>query len=132
MSDKRITYDDFAAISWASFVSFAFRTPGFRDAFVADGGKLAKPATSPIDHMIDAATGHVESEIADFVLWATRKHFGMRYAPRGYRDSVASKRKRICRHRNWNMEADGGARCLGTGCTKTMTKAEVDAATEAS
>lgn len=80
-------------IMWAGFVQFAFGEPGFREAFTAATGlTFPKPATTPIDALVDNACGVHNAVLAKFVEWVTREHWGIEYAPKAYRDELEAQR----------------------------------------
>ena len=92
MSDPAEDYIN--GIMWAGFIRFAFAEPSFREAFTAETGlRFMDPPKSAIEAMVDEATGVTnmrELTIKKFVEWATKKHYGLEYAPQSYRDSLAT------------------------------------------
>ena len=72
---------------WGSFVGWAWSEPKMRAAFTKDTGIVLSGSTarSPLDAMIDTATGRADHEAHEFVKWVTREHWGMDYAPAAFR-----------------------------------------------
>ena len=87
-----MTEDDFNAIAWRDFVAFAWGEPGMREAFTAATGIAIMPAArTPIDAMIDVASGSQAKTMAAFIEWVTRAHWGIDHAPKAYRDALAKR-----------------------------------------
>lgn len=80
------TEDDFAAIMWRGFITFAWGHAPIREQFIAETG-LTLPAapTNAIEAMIDDATGGQTEVLERFVAWVTHNHWGDDYAPEAYR-----------------------------------------------
>lgn len=54
------------------------------------GLKLYTPATSPIEAMVDKATGfNHEGNLNAFAMWATKELWGQEYAPAKMREALA-------------------------------------------
>lgn len=63
-------------IAFRDFVNFAYRTPEMLEAFKLHSGiDLAAKAT-PIDAMIDDATGKTEADMQKFLDWLIEFHWG--------------------------------------------------------
>ena len=86
-----MTLDDFNAIAWRDFVLFAWAEPNIRAQFTAATGLRVTPATSPIDVLVDDATGATASVLTKFVEWVTREHWGIEHAPLAYQHAIANK-----------------------------------------
>ena len=77
---------DLMAGAWAAFIQWAAGEPEMRAAFTADTGEVfLSPPTSPIEDMIDKATGAREANREAFVEWVTREYWGLDEAPESYR-----------------------------------------------
>lgn len=78
--------------AWYSFISWAWRFPEMRAEFERDTGtKLLPQARSGIEQLVDKVTGAAAGETAAFVEWATRKHWGLKSAPKLYQQSLRKK-----------------------------------------
>jgi hypothetical protein len=87
-----VTEDDLNSIMWAGFLKFALSEPKMRKAFTdATGVAFLSPPKNAIEAMIDDASGARDDVIAKFVEWVTREHWGIEYAPKAYRDSLAAR-----------------------------------------
>lgn len=79
-ADQRIAYPDdpLMAVAWLSFVSWAARHRETLAAYEADTGKrlvFSRPR-SPIDRMIDEATGYERESMESFVDWVNAELWG--------------------------------------------------------
>jgi hypothetical protein len=84
--------DAFMEAAWYSFISWAWGFPEMRAEFEHDtGARLLPQARSGIEQIVDKATGAAADEAAAFVEWATRKHWGLRVAPKLYQQSLRKK-----------------------------------------
>lgn len=89
----------FNEIAWRDFITFAFDQPEARAAFEAESGmKWRSAPSSPLDAMIDKATGYDAQSAADeyvkaFTLWATRTQWGVEYAPAKIREELEGARE---------------------------------------
>ncbi len=76
---QRVVYPDspFHAIAWRDCLAWAIENPEIRTAFMAET-RIAFPnsAQTPIDHMVDAATGRDEFVIQRFIEWFNRMIWG--------------------------------------------------------
>ena len=80
--------------AWAAFVRWAFQQAELRQRFTAETGiRLYSPPKSPIDALIDQATGAPttisERDLNAFVKWATVELWGLDDAPEAYRKEIA-------------------------------------------
>ncbi len=87
-----MTEEDFMAIAWRDFILWAASEPEMRKAFREATGKIfLPPPNSGLEAMIDEATGVQETQetnMAAFVEWVTREHWGFDYAPAAYQRAV--------------------------------------------
>lgn len=81
---------DFGYPAWRGYVEWAFKQPEAQEAFTAETGLLwPAAATSPLDQMIDEATGATDKTVEAFVLWASRQ-WGIEECPQAIRDAARS------------------------------------------
>lgn len=91
MSDSPDVIDEremFRQIAWRDFLVFAIQEPGVIKQYEQATGKKFNLARTPLDVMIDKATGYEDSMVADFVRWVTINHYGIDEAPESYRASI--------------------------------------------
>jgi hypothetical protein len=81
---------DVMAPAWAGFVQYAITDERVVEQFERETGVKFSVATTPIDRMIDEATGRVETDIEKFVLWVTERYWGVEYAPEAIREKIAA------------------------------------------
>lgn len=62
--------------AWLAFVQWAIGEEGARAAFERETGAKWSPPKNGLERMIDEATGHAESYVADFAEWITRNEWG--------------------------------------------------------
>jgi hypothetical protein len=74
---------DYMTDAWLGFVLFAAGEVQVCEQFKKDTGLVFKAATSPLDQMIDKATGHDEHLIREFVLWINKTLWGPINEPDG-------------------------------------------------
>lgn len=82
--------DDLSAIAWRDFILFAFNDPDCRKAFTEATGIQLGGDRSPIEAMIDSATGS-DGGASAFVEWVTREHWGIEHAPKAYREEIEAR-----------------------------------------
>lgn len=78
--------------AWASFVQWAWSEPKMQEAYEADTREklMVRVGSSPLDRMIDAATGYdknCDAQMVRFVDWVTIHHWGEKDAPEAWRRS---------------------------------------------
>ena len=62
--------------AWIGCIIFAVQTPEIVAEFRQDTGLQWRPATSPIDRMIDEATGREKEFVVEFVKWVNVNLWG--------------------------------------------------------
>lgn len=72
---------NFTDIAWRDFINFAAREPGIIAQFNAETGGNYGASVTPIEAMIDDATGKLAKDTSEFVLWVTERHWGIDEAP---------------------------------------------------
>lgn len=87
--------DFFQELAWRDFMTFAIGHKEFLDQFEKETGrKPPTPAKSPMDAMIDEATGHQEKSMKQFTdafaIWATVNLWGVEFAPAKMRKVIES------------------------------------------
>ena len=76
---KKLAYrnDPIMAAAWLSACQVGFERPEIRALFEADRGRpLSSPPKTPIEAMIDQATGAARAEAEEFVEWFNREVWG--------------------------------------------------------
>ena len=74
---KRIPSDPLMAVTWRDCLVWAASEDGFRARFEADTGmKLPKSSSSPLDKMIDEATGFDKAIAEAFIDWFNENVWG--------------------------------------------------------
>lgn len=82
-------YELVATGAWSGFIHFAWSNVGLRAQFTAvTGVRLAQK--TPIEVVIDKATGYRSEAVARFVEWATVALYGLDGAPRAIREAIAA------------------------------------------
>jgi hypothetical protein len=81
-------------IAWRDFVVWAFGQKEIISVFNKKTRNQLLCKKSPIDFMIDEATGKTESDIEQFVFWVTKELWGMKYAPQKMKEMALSMRKK--------------------------------------
>jgi hypothetical protein len=74
---------DYMTDAWLGFILFAGGETLICEQFKKDTGLTFQAATSPLDQMIDKATGHDEHLIREFVLWVNKALWGPMDGPDG-------------------------------------------------
>lgn len=95
LDEARIGRQDFMDAAWYSFVIWASKKPEMLAEYAEATGKNFGSGPSPIDRLIDRATGHkpdVQKEAEDFMLWVTEHHWGIDDAPDGIKQLAKEKR----------------------------------------
>lgn len=69
-------------VAWSDYLAFAVQSEEVKQAFERETG-IAFPAVpeSPLDAMIDDATGYRDAVIRDFAYWATLTQWGEEGVP---------------------------------------------------
>jgi hypothetical protein len=84
-----MTIDEFHTLAWRDFILFAFAEEDIRIAFTrATGVPLPLPAATPVQAMVDAATGAGGDVLEQFVEWVTRNLWGIDEAPVAYQQHL--------------------------------------------
>lgn len=88
-----LSEDDFQTLAWRDFILFAWDSPEMRAAFEKSTKlKLLNPPVSPLEAMIDKATGASEDVasvyVQSFIAWVTVWHWGLEEAPAAYREEL--------------------------------------------
>ncbi len=84
-----MTGDEFNTLAWRDFVMFAWQQDEMRRAFTASTGvTLPSGSRTPIEAMVDEATGAQADALAAFMRWVTVEHWGLEHAPQTYRDEI--------------------------------------------
>lgn len=78
----------FRQIAWRDFLIFAIGEPKIVEQYETATGKKLDLAKTPMDRMIDKATGREDAMVADFVEWVTINHYGIDEAPESYRAMI--------------------------------------------
>ncbi len=80
VKNQRIAYPDdpLMAIAWLSFLRVSIQQPQVIAAYEAERGRPFTFARmrSPIERMIDDATGFTDSELDDFIDWLNEEVWG--------------------------------------------------------
>jgi hypothetical protein len=88
-----VTEDDFNAIAWRDFILFAFNDSDCRKAFTEATGIQLGVDRSPIEALVDSATGS-DGGAGAFVEWVTREHWSIEHAPKAYREEIKARSRR--------------------------------------
>jgi hypothetical protein len=75
--------------SWGGFIDWAWRSAEVRRDFTAATGVVLDRRT-PIEAMVDRATGYDVTAVARFVEWVTVELWGIEGAPRAAREAIAA------------------------------------------
>lgn len=75
-------------IAWRDFINFAAQHDEIVAQFNHETGSSFMLPGSPIELMIDGATGKVEADAKAFVFWVTKWHWGLEYAPEKLRREI--------------------------------------------
>lgn len=73
------------AQAWADFIMWAAKQAELRAAFKTDTGRSMNRRGSPLEEMIDAATGKDSDDAMAFAVWVTRTQWGWDDAPASFR-----------------------------------------------
>ena len=65
------------AQAWVDCLRWSVTEPGMVAAFQAQTGCVWTPARTPIDQMIDAATGAEEALVTQYLLWFNQNVWGV-------------------------------------------------------
>lgn len=73
-------------VAWRDFVLFALQSDDLKAAYEADTGhRVPKAPTSPLDMMVDRATGYTQDAVMAYAIWVTRTQWGWDEAPESLR-----------------------------------------------
>jgi hypothetical protein len=67
---------DYMIPAWLGCISWVSKSPQIIEMYCQATGSTYQPARSPIEAMIDQATGRGESEVRKFVLWVNENLWG--------------------------------------------------------
>lgn len=81
----------FMDIAWRDFINFAAREPDIIAQFNAETGRHYGAPATPIEAMIDDASGRLEDDTNEFVLWVTERHWGIDEAPEKVRAEIEAR-----------------------------------------
>ena len=85
-----LSNQDLLDLAWRDFIIWAFDNPQIRQHFEESSGMPALAETnSPLNFMIDRASGLREDYFYKFSIWATEAIWGMERAPAKMREEVA-------------------------------------------
>jgi hypothetical protein len=83
-------YEAVANYMWPAFIASAWASAEIRKAFTeATGVKLDQPR-SPMEMLVDKATGYRDTSVAKFIEWTTVELYGIEYAPKAVREAIAA------------------------------------------
>lgn len=90
---KMIAPDPLTEAAWFGFIRWAIGRPEIRARFQTETGLSldSLDGRSPIEAMVDKATGYRDDVIGHFVEWATREIWGLESAPLAYQQELAAK-----------------------------------------
>ena len=75
--------------AWRGFVLWALNDPEMQRQYTAETGKAwPRPARTGLDAMIDEACDVRSKHAEDFMLWATREHWGDTLIPPAVREAA--------------------------------------------
>jgi hypothetical protein len=75
-------------VAWRDFIYWAVSEPTIVAEFNEATGRTFKQPGTPIEEMIDEATGKDADDAEVFILWVTKNHWGMKYAPESVRKAI--------------------------------------------
>jgi hypothetical protein len=87
---KRISEQGLLDEAWAACILWAAQNDKLVAQFNAATGNNFGKTLTPIERMIDKATGHKENlaEVDEFVRWVTINYWGLRHAPKAIRERI--------------------------------------------
>ncbi len=94
LRDAKMTAPDpLTEAAWFGFIRWAIGHPEIRARFQTETGLSldSLDRRSPIEAMVDKATGYRDDAIGRFVEWATREIWGLEDAPLAYQQEIAAK-----------------------------------------
>jgi|2_EtaG_2_1085320.scaffolds.fasta_scaffold06247_6 hypothetical protein len=74
---KHIPKDPLMAMAWHGFISFSIGSSEIMSHFRKDTGNTYEPAKTPIDQMVDDATGHSADFLDQFLGWLNKNYWGL-------------------------------------------------------
>lgn len=88
-----VLYEAVCQRMWPDFLLWAIGNKEIREEFTTATGLVISPARSPIEAMIDKATGYGADVAAWFIEWVTVEIYGIEAAPAAYRAELARRRQ---------------------------------------